>query len=192
MSRRDQILEAALRVFAETGFRGATTRRIAQEAEVNEVTLFRHFPTKEELITAAIEQDMALHPPPALPVPPRDPEAELTAWCRQTLDHLSRKKAFIRKYMAELHEYPQVLGCMHKKQHGMIQHLIDYLEALKQQGWTAVDFDVAAAMQMLRGTVFSDAMSRDMVPMLLAQPPERAAAEYARLFLRAIGVAVHG
>lgn len=190
MSSRDKILESALRVFAETGFRGATTRRIAQEADVNEVTLFRHFPTKEELITAAIEQDMALHPPPSLPVVPVNPEAEITAWCRDTLEHLSQKKAIIRKYMAELHEYPQVLGCMHEKQHGMIQHLTRYLEHLKQHGWTQVDFDVAAAMQMLRGTVFGDAMSRDMVPTLLPHPPERAAAEYARLFLRALGVSL--
>ncbi|MEO7475110.1 MAG: TetR family transcriptional regulator, partial [Gemmatimonadales bacterium] len=39
MNVRDQLLTAAARVYAEVGYRGATTRRIAQEAGVNEITL---------------------------------------------------------------------------------------------------------------------------------------------------------
>ena len=46
MELRDRILEAAALVYAETGFRGATTRRIAERAGVNEITLFRHFGSK--------------------------------------------------------------------------------------------------------------------------------------------------
>ena len=53
---RDRILAAAARVYAEHGFRGTTTRRVATAAEVNEVTLFRHFGTKEALITAALSR----------------------------------------------------------------------------------------------------------------------------------------
>jgi AcrR family transcriptional regulator len=50
---RDRLIEAAIRVFAESGFRGATTRRIAEAAGVNEVTLFRLFKTKGALIDEA-------------------------------------------------------------------------------------------------------------------------------------------
>lgn len=42
-----RILDAALRVFASEGFTGATTRRIAEEANVAEVTLFRKFKSKK-------------------------------------------------------------------------------------------------------------------------------------------------
>lgn len=45
-----KILDAALRVFASEGYKGATTRRIAQEANVTEVTLFRKFQSKENLL----------------------------------------------------------------------------------------------------------------------------------------------
>ncbi len=45
-----KILDAALRVFASEGYAGATTRRIAQEADVTEVTLFRKFQSKENLL----------------------------------------------------------------------------------------------------------------------------------------------
>jgi AcrR family transcriptional regulator len=51
---RQQILEAAVRVYSEAGFRGATTRRIADEACVNEVTLFRIFGSKAALIAEAV------------------------------------------------------------------------------------------------------------------------------------------
>src|SRR5688500_325089 len=54
MDIRDKILSAAARVYSQHGFRGATTRLIAQEADVNEVTLFRTFGSKEALIEAAI------------------------------------------------------------------------------------------------------------------------------------------
>ncbi len=46
----EKILDAALRVFASEGYAGATTRRIAQEADVTEVTLFRKFQSKENLL----------------------------------------------------------------------------------------------------------------------------------------------
>ncbi len=51
---RRRILAAASAEFAEKGFAGATTRAIADRAEVNEVTLFRHFGNKQDLFTAVL------------------------------------------------------------------------------------------------------------------------------------------
>lgn len=53
---RQRILQAAAMVFAEKGYARATTRALAAAAEVNEVTLFRHFGSKENLFAAVIEQ----------------------------------------------------------------------------------------------------------------------------------------
>jgi AcrR family transcriptional regulator len=50
--RREDILRSVGRVFAEHGFRGTTTRALAQAAGVSEALLYRHFPTKEALYTA--------------------------------------------------------------------------------------------------------------------------------------------
>ncbi|MEH2385114.1 MAG: helix-turn-helix domain-containing protein, partial [Nostoc sp.] len=44
---RTRLIEAASQVFASLGVQGATTREIARVAGVNEVTLFRHFASKE-------------------------------------------------------------------------------------------------------------------------------------------------
>jgi AcrR family transcriptional regulator len=53
--RRQEILLAAMELFAKKGFRGTTTRDLATEADVNEAIIFRHFNNKEELYTAILE-----------------------------------------------------------------------------------------------------------------------------------------
>ncbi|HEV7390467.1 MAG TPA: TetR/AcrR family transcriptional regulator [Burkholderiales bacterium] len=53
--RKQQILDVAATLFARKGFQGTTTRDIALRARVNEAILFRHFPTKDELYWAVID-----------------------------------------------------------------------------------------------------------------------------------------
>jgi AcrR family transcriptional regulator len=53
---RARIMQAASKLFTEKGFAGTTTRAIAELAGVNEVTLFRHFGTKEKLAKAIMDQ----------------------------------------------------------------------------------------------------------------------------------------
>jgi AcrR family transcriptional regulator len=50
--RRGSILRAAARVFAENGFRGTTTKALAEAAGVSEALLFKHFPSKEAIYDA--------------------------------------------------------------------------------------------------------------------------------------------
>src|SRR5215467_2225689 len=56
--RRQDILQAAMELFAKKGFRGTTTRDLAAQADVNEAIIFRHFSTKEELYRAILEEKM--------------------------------------------------------------------------------------------------------------------------------------
>ena len=53
--RRLQIVRVAVRLFSEHGFRGTTTKEIAQAAGVSEAIIFRHFATKDELYSAIID-----------------------------------------------------------------------------------------------------------------------------------------
>jgi AcrR family transcriptional regulator len=53
--RRRQIARVAMRLFAERGFRGTTTKEIAHAAGVSEAIIFRHFATKEDLYSAIID-----------------------------------------------------------------------------------------------------------------------------------------
>jgi AcrR family transcriptional regulator len=49
-----KIFDAAIKVFASEGFGGATTRKIAELAGVNEVTLFRKFQSKENILRTVL------------------------------------------------------------------------------------------------------------------------------------------
>lgn len=53
--RRRQIMGVAMELFAQRGFRGTTTRQIADRAGVNEAILFRHFRSKEDLYWAILD-----------------------------------------------------------------------------------------------------------------------------------------
>lgn len=55
-STRQRLVQAALHLFATQGVTETTTRQIAESADVNEVTLFRHFGSKHGLLLAVIEE----------------------------------------------------------------------------------------------------------------------------------------
>src|SRR6186713_446672 len=101
MDVREALLEAAIKIYGEAGMRGATTRRIAKAANVNEVTLFRHFRRKSDLMEAAIVHVTSQTVGGPLPEHPIDPRAELVAWCRAHHRELHKRRALIRKAMSE-------------------------------------------------------------------------------------------
>lgn len=52
---RQRLIGAALKLFGQVGYTRASTRLIAETAGVNEVTLFRHFGSKKNLLMACME-----------------------------------------------------------------------------------------------------------------------------------------
>jgi AcrR family transcriptional regulator len=187
MELRDRILRAAAQVYAETGYRGATTRRIAQEAGVNEITLFRHFGSKDALIHEAIRCADVAMVAAFLPDVPRDPRAELLAWSREHLAGLRERRSLIRTCMGEIEEHPQILPSegSHTAKAGLA--LSQYLEKLKASQLARASFDSVAASTLLMGVLFADAMGRDIMPDLFSTEEDAALNAYVDLFLRAIG-----
>lgn len=55
-ARRAQLLEASIACFAEFGYQGTTTARLARAAHVSEPVLYQHFPSKRELFLALIDK----------------------------------------------------------------------------------------------------------------------------------------
>lgn len=55
-SRKDRIMDAALRIFAEKSFPEATISEISKEAGVSEATIYEYFGTKEDLLFAIPEK----------------------------------------------------------------------------------------------------------------------------------------
>lgn len=52
---RDRILDAAINCFIELGYTNVTTAKVAQAAGVSRGAMLHHFPSKTELIQAAVE-----------------------------------------------------------------------------------------------------------------------------------------
>lgn len=164
MDIRDRILDAAKKVYAQHGFRGATTRLIAIEAGVNEVTLFRTFGSKAALFESLMQGHVAQSPIPALPDNPVDWEREMTDWCAAVLGHMRENSALIRTSFGEIEDRPAaaVSMCEGPNCAGMI--LTDYVLRLQSIGVAAPDGDIPTAVAMLMSSMFGDAVSRDVMP----------------------------
>jgi AcrR family transcriptional regulator len=187
MDVRERLLQAAVRVFEESGSRGATTRRIAAEAGVNEITLFRHFGSKSALLSEALAEASSTRVETGLPQEPRDPAAELLAWSRAGFDHLRRHAGMIRTTLGEMSEAPEAARCVAGPPVQVHEELRGYLYRLRERGMVDGAWDPEAAANMLMGTLFADAMARDLVPERYAYSPDEAPQRYVTLFLRAIG-----
>jgi AcrR family transcriptional regulator len=184
---RDKILDAALRVFAETGYRGATTRRIAQLAEVNEVTIFRRFGSKEELIRAAVLHDSG-GVQVSLPQAPERPYAELTRWALDHYRRLSARAPMIRTCLSESNEHPELTGSMSEGPVRVGAELRQYFQRLCDLGRANASVDVKVAADALMSLLFTDAITRELMPQLYGYSGEEAPVRYAEFVLRALGV----
>lgn len=183
---RERILEAAARVYAMHGFRGATTRLIANEAGVNEVTLFRTFGSKSALIEAVLAQHGHSHPAVGLPDEPVDPLAELTTFVRQSLERVREMRPLLMHTMSEVDERPEAHEFACRGRHHVHDTIAAYVRRLQARGLASRDVNAEVAAVMLVATVMSDAISRHIVPDVY--PPMASAPEqYVRAFLRLIG-----
>jgi len=183
---KQQLLDAAVRVYSDSGFRGATTRRIAEEAGVNEVTLFRLFGSKAALIEAAVLHASTNGAAAPLPLEPIDPLLELTQWAEKDHAFMLETRGMIRTSMAEMHERPECADSASSHPAQSFASLVTYIERLAERRFIPSATDAKPAAAMLMGTLFADAMGRDMMPDMF--PPEKQApAIYVRLFLRSIG-----
>jgi AcrR family transcriptional regulator len=154
---RNKILAAALKLFSQKGYLGATTRQIAKEAGVAEVTLFRHFLSKEKLFEEMIRGYSFL---PALRgiLPGLEKmgyEEALLAIARRFLATLDERRDLIRIMLAERHLYPsQVKGIFRGFLGEMIRMLADYFRQLQRRGMLR-DFDPDVAAKAFLGTFFA-------------------------------------
>jgi AcrR family transcriptional regulator len=56
--RREQIIRTATELFSRVGFRGATVRQLAERAGISEAMIYHHFPSKEALYDAMLQQKL--------------------------------------------------------------------------------------------------------------------------------------
>lgn len=192
-SSRERLLAAAARLLEEVGFAGTTTRRVAEEAGLSEVTLFRQFGTKERLLAEAVRAHGAEPPGVALPAEPREPEAELAAWCSAHLERLARARGVLRRCLGAQDQLPLVDIPAEVGVEQAAVELRSYVAALRRAGLLAAPPERdAVAVTMLVSTIVMDALGRGDFPGLFERHPSESAAEYAAAFVAALGTVSNG
>jgi len=110
--RPDEILGAALEVFANQGLAGARVEDIAARAGVSKGTVYLYFPGKEELFREAVRakvrrtiEELSLAAPAG-----GDPLVRLTRFIETYWAQLRRKDfgQFYRLVLSELHQFPEL------------------------------------------------------------------------------------
>jgi AcrR family transcriptional regulator len=188
--RRLEILDAAQRCFARSGFHGASMQEICAEAEMSPGNLYRYFPSKEALIAGICERNRAEAADSFLAVD-RAPGFfdGLAALARHHLIERSKEEAGLcAEIMAESRRNPEIARLHEDLERDIKTRLIDMLRRAAGRGEisSAVDLDGAATMLMVLGDGLSWRRAADpsfnaeavlphvlhMVGCLLLHPPD--------------------
>jgi AcrR family transcriptional regulator len=166
ISTEDKILRAATGVFAKRGVTGATTREIARRARVNEVTLFRHFNNKDELLRRVIlcssqqfEDVFAAAPLETEADFRRTVETYALVYARK----LVANEEFVRTFMGELTRHLEL--CRRLFTEGgkpARQKFIAYLRAAKRRGLMRSGIDPTMAADALSAMILGGVLRRPL------------------------------
>ncbi|MDX2255765.1 MAG: TetR/AcrR family transcriptional regulator [Pseudanabaenaceae cyanobacterium bins.39] len=164
---RDRLLKTAVEVFATEGIAKATTREIARRAEVNELTLFRHFQNKEQLLKEVV------HYITALQAEALDHQEEWTQDLRIDLlhygkiyrNHLEEHEALVRMFIGEAKRHPEeALRITQEAMMPLREKLIAYLRNGVNRGVVRADVDLALAIDMFTGMILAGMLRQHISP----------------------------
>jgi len=155
---RERILDAAARTFSLEGIQGATTRQIARQAGVNEVTLFRHFKSKEQLLGAVLERGLVsevalMNEHSSWKENLRESMAN---YARHYYSHLERKQGFARAFIAEGQVLPKSMQTMIANVVRPVrERLIGILTDAQTAGVIREDVNIECALDAFKNTLYA-------------------------------------
>ncbi|MEH2012360.1 TetR/AcrR family transcriptional regulator [Nostoc sp.] len=160
---RRRLIEAASQVFASLGVQGATTREIARVAGVNEVTLFRHFASKEQLLGAVIENAFVLQTEALAHSEAwtQDLKIDLTQYARLYNSMLEAHEDLIRTFIGEAKRHPEAAKqVIQEAAKPLGEKLIAYLQSSQKRGIVRADLEPFPAVDMFTGMLLAGMLCR--------------------------------
>ena len=157
--RRTEILDAAERCFARSGFHGASIQEICTEAGMSPGNLYRYFNSKEELIAGISERNRA-DAVASFALVDQSPDffEGLTGLARNHLvDRTDAEVALCAEIMAESRRNPEIARLFHDIEGDIKDRLAVMLRHAIERGEVRADLDVEAAVTALM--VLGDGMS---------------------------------
>jgi AcrR family transcriptional regulator len=162
---RERLLDAAAVVFARDGLAGSTTREISRAAGVNEVTLFRLFQNKQNLLTAVLERVFAPSPADLMKAP--GAETDLSEIVREYAvsyaANLGRNLALRRVLIGEIqhfqeHELRVIRGIFEPTR----QQLIGRLRAAQEAGLARKETNPVIVADQINAIVFMGTLKNSL------------------------------
>lgn len=187
--RRQQILAAALRVFATKGFHKATNRDIAEEAGISAGLIYWYFKDKEDLFFSIIRERAPIfqlieHPEALMDMPPRDGLA-LVGQTYLSIFHEPENVAFVRIILSEVPRFPEIAEVFYRRLGIQFFGLISsYLRRQVEQG-ALKPHDIATAARAFVGMLVVQVLARELLhqPEALATPDEQIIATVVDIFV---------
>jgi AcrR family transcriptional regulator len=204
--RRQQIVAVAMRLFSERGFRGTTTKEIAQAAGVSEAIIFRHFATKEELYTAIIDHKAcaggmadlsrpvaeAVEDEVAEAIARKDDRAVFEGIARAMMEHHAKDPDFLRLLLFSALEGHQLAQMFWDRN---MRHLYNFLGSYvveRQRDGVFRDVNPLVVVRAFVGVFVHHSLNNtlwDRSRSILDITDEEAAREFTDVILRGISVA---
>ncbi|AFY74639.1 transcriptional regulator [Synechococcus sp. PCC 7502] len=163
---KDRLIQAAIEVFSSAGVVGATTREIARVAGVNEVTLFRHFQSKEQLLGAVAAHITALNLETLLQQDQwaEDLHQNLLDYARLHDQMLEEYEALVRMFIGEAKRHPhESLQVLQQYFLPLREQLIAYLRTCVNQGIVRADVDLPLAVDQFTGMLLAGMLRRHVL-----------------------------
>lgn len=164
----ERLLKAAEDIFAKHGFKGATTRMIADKAKVNESLIGRYFDGKMGLLFALIESHISQKDHGELTYPPQPTvREELIALVDSMFAHHCQKdEEFFKIVLGQCLVDPKFLKRIREIApiNQYIPQIVSRLEALKEKGLVDKAADIQKLMEIF-DTYFHGAMFFDKILM---------------------------
>jgi AcrR family transcriptional regulator len=186
-ARRDVILNAALRIFAQTSFAEAKMDEIAAAAELSKGTLYLYFPTKEALLQSLIRRYSLLPELPEMVESMREvpPELGIPTLVAEIWRRFRARKDLASVIVREIHSNPH-RAKLFTAQVGLraYRSLADYLDTWMKRGVLRRQ-DPLAAAQCLFGMLWFFLLSQELMGGKDLHPlsDETVATTAARMFL---------
>lgn len=190
---RDRLLNAAIEVFSTEGYVGATTREIARVADVSEVTLFRHFQSKEQLLSAVAQHITALRTEAFTHQDEwtYDLRRDLLHYAQLHDDMLEEYQALFRMFIGEAQRHPtEALEVLQRSFLPLREQLISYLQTCVERGSVRPDVDLSVAVDQLTGMLLSGMIRRHVSQVKRGYSRKRYIEGCVDLFVRGVGTAV--
>lgn len=165
--RHQQILDTAIDVFAKYGFRGTTTKQIAKAAGVSEATIFLHFPSKDALYQAILEEVLQSQQPltQLLDAAADAPFAEVLERLAAAFSKKHKKDSGLVRLALFSALEGHSLGRRMANQHlgGTVKSLARVIEGAQARGEVRADLDPKEAARALDSVLIHQVLLRQVL-----------------------------